>query len=468
LRTLNLLLLVPLLSSTTGGYDGSMLNGLQALPQWGVYFGSPKGDTLGALASGVTFGWFLCFPVAPYLNDRFGRRNSIAIGAVFMVIGSALQAGSVSYAMFMVSRIVIGFGSFISSVASTLLLSELSYPTHRHIATAAYNTQFYMGALLAAYVTLGTFKWSSTSSWAWRIPSLLQGFFPLCQLLVVWWVPESPRYLMQKDRYVEAKAVLLKHHGGGDEIMGSNLVAFEMAEIEESLRNDQSNTSSYMDFLANSSNRRRLFIVIWLGAVTQLSGNALTSYYLVLVLESIGITSPGHQLVINAGLMTYCLGISLAAACLVEVLGRRTLMLNGTIGMFFAFIIWTVLSGINQARDFLDASLGQGVLAMIFIFYLCYNVGLNGVPILYATEVLPNTLRAKGMNILFLTICLTQIFNGFVNPVAMDAIEWKYYIVYCCVIAVEIPVVYFFFPETKGRTLEEAVAMFDNEPKEVD
>ncbi|GMF01691.1 unnamed protein product [Ambrosiozyma monospora] len=76
------------------------------------------------------------------------------------------------------------------------------------------------------------------------------------------------------------------------------------------------------------------------------------------------------------------------------------------------------------------------------------------------TEILPFTIRAKGVNINVMIQQIWQIYNGFVNSIAMDAIEWKYYIVYCCILGVELIVCYFTFVETSGLTLEEVAEVF--------
>lgn len=75
--------------------------------------------------------------------------------------------------------------------------------------------------------------------------------------------------------------------------------------------------------------------------------------------------------------------------------------------------------------NFENGNLGRGVLAMIFLYFLSYNIGVNGLPFLYLTEILPFSYRAKGLNIFQLTSQVVLIYNGFVNPIAMDAIEWK-------------------------------------------
>ncbi|KAJ5747658.1 uncharacterized protein N7511_009354 [Penicillium nucicola] len=462
LLLLNLGMIIPYLSSTTNGYDGSMLNGLQSMSQWQHFFDSPTGTRLGSLSNGVIFGQILAFPIAPWLCDHMGRRFPIFIGSALLVIGALLQCAAQNYAMFLAARMVIGFGGLIAVEASPMLVSELAYPTHRSVLVGYYNNLWYLGALLAAWVTYGTYFMGPGASWAWRVPSLLQGLFPLVQVICIYLLPESPRYLVQKDRYDEARKVLTKYHAGGDE--NSALVDFEMKEIILQIQTAKSSSSTgYREFLSTRGNMHRLFIIIAVPCMMQLSGNGLIAYYLHLILNSIGYTSDPQQLRINGGLTVFNLGVSVILASFMEIVGRRRLFLFSTIGMLCCYVIWTILSAINEQRDFHDTSLGAGVIVMIFMYQLFYNAGLNGPPWVYVTEVLPTHLRAKGTNIMQIASTCVILFNGYANPVAMDAISWKYYIVYCCVIAVEIGLVYFGFPETKGHSLEEVALIFDGE-----
>ncbi|OBT94193.1 hypothetical protein VE01_06954 [Pseudogymnoascus verrucosus] len=459
---LNLAMIIPALSSTTNGYDGSMLNGLQSMDQWQNYFGSPTGTRLGSLANGTIFGQILAFPVVPWLCDHTGRRFPIFLGSALLVFGAILQGAAQNYGMFLASRMIIGFGGLIAVEPSPLLISELAYPTHRPVITAYYNNLWYLGAIVAAWVTYGTYWMGHNNSWAWRIPSILQGFMPLIQVLFVYLLPESPRYLILKGKHDEARKVLVKYHAGGDE--ASPLVEFEMKEITLQIEESKNiSGTGYLEFWRTKGNRHRLFLICIVPVMMQLSGNGLVSYYLHLILDSIGYTSAPAQLRINGGLMVYNFGISIILASFVEIAGRRRLFLISTVGMLGSFIIWTVLSAINEQRGFADTSLGSGVISMIFFFYLFYNMGLNGPPWLYVCEILPTHLRAKGVNIMQIAATCVLIFNGYANPVAMEAISWRYYIVYICVLAVEVVLVFFFFPETKGKTLEEVAFIFDGD-----
>ncbi|GMF08310.1 unnamed protein product [Ambrosiozyma monospora] len=198
-----------------------------------------------------------------------------------------------------------------------------------------------------------------------------------------------------------------------------------------------------------------------------MSGNGLVSYYLSKVLDSIGITSQDEKLVVNGGLMIYNFFISLAFAFMVNWFRRRTMFISSFFSMLICYIIWTVLSAINQKRNFNDKPLAQGVLAMIFMYYIAYNFGFNGLPWVFITEILPFTLRTKGVNILQVTQQFCSVYNGYVNPIAMDAIKWKYYIIWCCINAVECVVCYCTFVETSGKTLEEVAEVFGEKPIDV-
>lgn len=102
--------------------------------------------------------------------------------------------------------------------------------------------------------------------------------------------------------------------------------------------------------------------------------------YLNLILNSIGIEDAREQLLINGALMGYNIATAVAAGFLVGKLRRRTTFITGLIWMLICYICWTALSAINQQRNFEQQSLGRGVLAFIFLYYVGYNFALNALP----------------------------------------------------------------------------------------
>ena len=97
------------------GYDGSLMNGLQSLPQWRAAFGHPAGARLGLVNAAQSIGSVLALPLVGALADRFGRRLVLLAGIVLVVVASAIQAAAVNLPMFVVSRLVVGFGGMCMS-----------------------------------------------------------------------------------------------------------------------------------------------------------------------------------------------------------------------------------------------------------------------------------------------------------------------------------------------------------------
>lgn len=454
---LNLLLLSGLLTQTATGFDASMLNGMQSLPQWQKFFGQPMGTRLGAITFGPNGGVLISILISSQLCDWLGRRKPIFGGSVLIIVGSIIQAASKNYGMFVASRFVIGFGLGIVSTASPPLLSEVAYPTHRGKIVSFFLVSWPLGALIAAWVTYGTFKMDS--SWAWRIPSLLQCVFSIAQAILSFFVPESPRWLIYKGRYKEASDILVKWHAHGDST--SRLARFEMAEITATLEMEKvQKRSRWGEYISSRGNLHRLFLALYIPAMLQWSGNALASYYLSKVLNSIDVTDPKTQLIINGGLQIWGLLSAILFATLVDKAGRRRLFLVGMAGMGISYIIWTVCSAINQETGFRHKGYAGGVLAMIFVFQFWYHA-CSPIGATYIMEVTPYSLRAKASMLYQLSGNLAGLYNAFANPVAMEAIAWKYYIVWCVAIGVHLTVIWFFFPETKGRSLEEVAEIFD-------
>jgi MFS family permease len=217
-----------------------------------------------------------------------------------------------------------------------------------------YNTFYFVGGILAAWTTYATFKMSS--NWGWRIPSIMQGAFPLFQLIGFFFLPESPRWLVAQGRVQEARAFLVRFHTDSDET--SPLVDFEMSEIEENIELERhvNSQSSYLDLFRGAPNRRRSLIAAILAIFTQWSGNAVISYYLTLVLNTIGITQTSSQTLINGMLQIFNWFCAVCGgALLVDKLGRRTLFLTSASIMFMSYICWTILNSVFTANHNIQA-----------------------------------------------------------------------------------------------------------------
>lgn len=235
-----------------------------------------------------------------------------------------------------------------------------------------------------------------------------------------------------------------------------------MDEIESVITQESEaiSATSWVELVRTPANRRRTLIAVIVGWFAQWNGVGVVSYYLVLVLNTIGITKVKDQTLINGLLQIFnWLASTFLGALMVDRLGRRTLFLLSTAGMFVAYVIWTGLTShfVNTQNE----ATGRAVVAFIFIFYLFYDIAWTPLLQAYPVEIYPYTLRARGLSITYISSFTGLIVGNQVNPIAMKAIAWKYYIVFCCILAVLFVLIWFLFPETKGHTLEEIKEVFE-------
>ncbi|KPM42202.1 hypothetical protein AK830_g4325 [Neonectria ditissima] len=459
---LNLILVLPLISSYATGFDGSMITACSHSTSGRASSTTPALRSLAyedstphefAFLNAIqNVGQLVALPFYAIACDRFGRRPALVFSASVLLIGVALQGAAQNTAMFIAARGILGLGLALNITAAPLLLLELAYPRQQAPMVGLYNSLWSLGALSAAWITFGTFRIGS--DWSWRIPSLLQGVSSVVQILLCWLIEESPRWLLSKGRDEEARSLIAKYHANGDD--AEPLVTIEMKEIRTALYlEEQFNAAtSYMSFFQTKGNRSRFFIILAVGFFSQWSGNGLISYYLTLILDSIGYKAEGTQTLINALMTVWGMIWSVFFSAIVNRFSRRTLFLTSTIGCLVVYIIWTALEATYEQQTALDGT-GNGGAAKAS--------GGRLSKVTYVVEILPFNMRARGLVLYNLFVALALIFNQYVNPIGVTNSGWKYYIMYDVWLAFEVVVVYFLFVETGNLSLEETAAVLDGE-----
>ncbi|KAF2744761.1 hexose transporter-like protein [Sporormia fimetaria CBS 119925] len=458
LRMLYLLLLPTCIGiEMTSGFDSQMINTVQISDYWQLYFKEPQGALMGIISAAYNLGAICALPFVAPLSDTFGRRWSIFIGSWIMVAGSILQAFSTSAAMYVVARFMLGFGIPFCIIAGSSLMGELAYPKERPIMTSLFNALYFVGSLVAAGITFGT--QSIKNDWAWRTPSLLQAGPSMFQIVFIFMIPESPRWLISKDRSHEAYQILVKYHAEGDP--HSAFIRAEMAQIQGTIQLEMEySRRSWKEMVGTPGMRKRVIIGSFLGLFTQWSGNTLISYYVSKLLDLIGLTQSETKNKINVGLNAWNLITAVIISLLVRRFPRRVMYMTCTVSLLCCYVGWTV--SMQQSLAHGGSTAVTVTILFLFLYSPCYNIGYNALTYTYLVELFPFAQRAKGITIFQFFGRSAGFFTTFVNPIGLDTIKWKWLITYCCWLAFENVFVYFMFPETYGRTLEELAFLFED------
>jgi hypothetical protein len=357
--------------------------------------------------------------------------------------------------MYIIARMILGVGILFCIISGAALIAELGHPKERAVLTSLFNSSYFIGQILASAIALGTTD--IPNNWAWRIPSLLQICPSLLQICTVFLLPESPRFLISRDRDEEAREVLIKYHAEGD--ASSILVQAEIAQIRETIRTEMEvSKQSWLELLSSYGMRRRFIVTLFIGLFTQLSGNTLLSYYSGVLFGMMGYTSNYAKTRIN--LANACWGLINATliAFFVTRFKRRHMYMLSAACMCLVFVAMTVSLERMQVAisgGGTNSSAGISGLFWYFAFSPCYNIGNNALTYTYLVELWPYSHRSRGIGVQQIFGKLAGFFSTNVNSIALAAITWKYLAIYCGWIFFELCIVFLLYPETSGRTLEE-------------
>ncbi|KAF5376384.1 hypothetical protein D9757_008658 [Collybiopsis confluens] len=388
--------------SFTIGYDGSLLNGLQALPQWNKAFNNPSGARLGLINASLSL------TVVPWICDTYGRKKAILLGSCGVITGALVGALAKTEAMFITGRVIVGVSCIFTSTGTACLINELVHPRLRGICGSLYLSVFMIGGTLAAWLSYGTLAWDS-SSWQWRLPVLFQVSAPLILLLVASFGPESPRYLISKGRHEEALAILAKYHANGE--TEDELVQNEFKEIKNHIVKELEGNyaGSWKSLFKTRGNRRRVLITERPFYTATLVNDAKVNYLPVSVLVNGLISIFGTFFAIVGGLC-------------VNKIGRRMLYLLSNVGLMMIFAVLTALAAAFAEHPG-SSGIGISFVVMLFLALGIHSFGWLPLGTLYPAEILPYSVRSKGLSLNFVVLAVSLSVSGFVNPIGLKALQ---------------------------------------------
>lgn len=386
-----------------------------------------------------------------WVGDKLGRRRTIFLGGSIMMIGAILQVTAFSFAQLTFSRILTGYGNGLITSTVPTYHAELSPSAKRGRMIMMEGTLIVVGVSIAYWVDLALFfvNWSSAQ---WRAPIALQLVFEIIVVTCIGFLPESPRWLVKHGRNAEAMAVISAME---DKPPTDPEVQRTYYGIREAVAVETSSQGSLRELTTGgrSQNFRRTSIAVACQMMQQLTGINLVTYYATIVFQRLGLSDVNARITAAANGTEYFLA-SFIAYYAIDYVGRRQLMLIGTIGQCIVMVLLAILGYINNK----PAQIASVV--MLFGFNTFFAIGWLGMAWLYCAELAGLRTRAP-------TNALSTASNWTFNFVVVMAvgpsfnnISWRTYIVFAALNAAIVPVVYFFFPETGGRSLEDLDVVF--------
>jgi len=416
-------------------------------------------------AAGVAIyqiGCFLGAVLILFYGESWGRRSSTFWGSWIMIIGTIFQAATYGYGPFVTGRVIGGIGNGMVTSTIPTWQSECARPEKRGILITLSGALISGGIMISYWVDYGFF-WLEGSV-RWRFPIAFQIFFTLLVIWGLFYLPESPRWLVMKGRLTEARDVTARLLDLDD---GDVQVDMELHNIQEALEVQSTGGGFKMRELLNggfSQNFQRTSLGMASQFFQQICGINLITYYATFVFEnSLGFDAGMSRLLAACNGTEYFMA-SLIALPLIERSGRRNLMLFGAFGMMasMAILAGSTSTGETLPNGAPQLSTTYGVVATVFLFGFntFFAIGWLGMTWLYPAEVTNLRIRIQANALSTCSNWLSNFLIVMITPPAFANLKWRTYLMFAVFNAAIIPCVFFFFPETKGRSLEELDLMF--------
>ncbi|KAH8429816.1 sugar porter family MFS transporter [Aspergillus melleus] len=434
------------------GYDSGIITSTISQEHFIDYFNNPSNTVTGGVVSSFQGGAILGTIINMMLGDWLGRKRSIFFGSAVSVFGCALQAGAVSMSMLIIGRFIAGAAVGIMTSIIPMYAGELSETKYRGAMSGLLQWMLSWGFLVAQWLGYGTSF--VNGAFQWRFPLAFQCVPGIVLMFGIWLLHESPRWLMEKDRHDEALETLRKLRGGTPN--SEDLVAVEFQEIKDAIDAERAaHKVTWSSILTTPSWRRRLALGCGVQAFGVLSGINVINYYGPMIYKSLGIENQTSLMIIG---ISGALSIVYATICLwaLDKVGRIKPLIMSAAGCGLALVVNAALS---QHWDATNPNLLRAMVAMNFVFSLFYTP-LGCISWVYPAEIFPVDIRNQGNSITTFTNWTFNLVFAQFSPQALDDIGFKYFYVFFVFNFIALLCYIFFFPETKGKTLEEMDMVF--------
>lgn len=463
--------LISCVSALMFGFDISSMSALLLNDSYLKFFKLPSTNMQSFITASMSLGSMLGCVLSTFVSEPFGRRTSLLVCSFFWCVGAAIQSSAQNRAQLIIGRIISGIGIGFGSTVAPVYCSEVSPRKRRGFIGGIFQLCVTIGILVMYYIAFGLGHINGLA--AFRIPWAIQIVPGIILATGVFFIPESPRWLAKQEQWEESEFIVAKIQSGGDSQDPD--VVTEMAEIKEQLNIEENAIAFKYSDLLRKKYAFRTFNAILAQIWQQLTGMNALMYYVTYIFQMAGYTG---NINLIASSIQYVLNVvtTIPALFLMDYVGRRPILITGAVFM----IIWHAIGGLLatygkpidnfQGNDTVKIQIpkknkkaAKGVIACSYLFVCSYACSWGVVCWVYCAEVWgENAARQRGAS---LTTFFNWLFNfaiGMFTPPSFKNITWKTYMVFgafCTTMALH---VFFVFPETRGKRLEEIGQMWDN------
>jgi len=422
------------------GFDTGVISG--ALPFLHDHW-SLSDNNMEWLTTAVLVGAVLGALLSGRITDIWGRKKVIISTAFIFAIGAVWTGWANSFGMLTSGRIAVGFAIGIASFSVPLYLAEISPAKNRGALVSLNQLMITIGILISYISDYLIADNSNTESWRWMF---FIGLFPALVLLIgMFFVPETPRWLIGKGREAEGKAVLQK-------IEDPNLVDEIIAKMKHEIRLDEESNSNWTEVFKPWL-RPALLIAIGIMFFQQFTGINTIIYYSPIIFKMAGFTSNEASIAPSIIVGVVNVFFTVISIALIDRIGRKRLFFIGLSGMVLSLIFMAI-------SFFFEESLGNALkwvtVSSVLLYIAFFAISLGPIAWLIISEVFPLKVRGVGMSIGSLS---NWFFNGIVAFTFLSLVKTLSatgaFMLYAVIGVIGLFLGYLYLPETKGKSLEQ-------------
>lgn len=396
------------------------------------------------------------------IGDMYGRRIGLMFSMVIYVVGIIIQISSnTAWYQFFIGRLIAGFAVGTVSVISPLFISEVAPKQVRGTLVVCFQLCITLGIFLGYCTTYGTKKY--TDSRSWRIPLGLCFAWAIILVVGMLNMPESPRYLVEKQKIDEARRSIARSNKISEEDPAVNTeVQLIQAGIE---REALAGKATWGELVTGKPKIfRRVIMGIMLQSLQQLTGDNYFFYYGTTIFQAVGL-SDSFQTSIILGIVNFA--STFAGIWAIEKLGRRLCLLTGSAAMFVCFIIYSLIgsqhlykNGYSNTEGNTYKASGNAMIFITCLYIFFFASTWAGGVYCIISESYPLRIRSKAMSVATAANWMWGFLISFFTPFITSAIHFYYGFVFTGCLLFSFFYVYFFVSETKGLSLEEVDVLY--------